>query len=136
MKLNKKSPYVFLAVIAVVGIIGVHLHKESPKVAPMNDITLANLNAILGLEENGEKDDSNTEKDDNDPEKDNSDTEKDKNDPELDLTIPKTYYQSMHFAVFSYNQRTKKCTASCYASPYSKNPSCHSHDARECCYER
>lgn len=92
-----------------------------------SSITLAN---ILALTE-GEDSSSDAEKGNDDTEKGDGIT-----DSEIDFSITPVYYQSMHFPVYNvYNQKTNKCTATCYQSPTSKNPVCHSHKAKECCHE-
>ena len=82
MKSNNKALYVFMAAIAILGITGIKLHSQHPAVVQANDITLANLNAIMEEESDPEKDNTDPEKGDSDPEKGETDPEKGETDSE------------------------------------------------------
>ena len=105
MKFNNKSIYIYMAVLVVIGVIGIKLHSKSPIVVPSNDITLANLNAILGIEDDEEEGGgSDAEKGDTDPEKGTTDPEKGTTDPEKGTTDPeKGYSRNCKRIVSSYN---------------------------------
>lgn len=73
MKYNIKTFYVFMAAIAIIGVLGIRLHSiYNPVRAPFCDISLANINALMDGEDDPEKDDTGSENETTDPEKENT----------------------------------------------------------------
>lgn len=88
-----------MAVIAIVGVIGIKLHNQHSATNSMNDITLANLEAILGS--------TDTESGTTDPEKGTTDPEKGTTDPEKGITDPEKGNTGTLDA--NYVRKTKNC---------------------------
>lgn len=63
MKPNIKTNYVFMAAIAIIGVLGIRLQIDyDPKILQMSDISLANINALMDTENDSEKDTTDPEK--------------------------------------------------------------------------
>ncbi|MBD5325230.1 MAG: hypothetical protein HDS04_00950 [Bacteroides sp.] len=60
--MKHKSFFAYMAAIVMFGALGLKLYNQHPVPAPVNDITLANLEAILGSENNSESGGSDSEK--------------------------------------------------------------------------
>ena len=81
--MRKKTLCLNLAAIAMFTALGLKMYNQHPISAPAKDITMANIEAILG-NENG----SDPEKGSTDPEKGTTDPEKGSTDPEKGTTDP------------------------------------------------
>ena len=60
--MKHKSCFAYMAAIVMFGALGLKLYNQHPVPAPVNDITLANLEAVLGSENNSESGGSDSEK--------------------------------------------------------------------------
>ena len=81
--MRKKTLCLNLAAIAMFAALGLKMYNQHPISSPAKDITMANIEAILG-NENG----SDPEKGSTDPEKGTTDPEKGSTDPEKGTTDP------------------------------------------------